>query len=683
MAIVVPIVSTFNDKGIQSANKQLGGFDKTVKNLAKSFAGIFAAQKVAAFFTASVKGAMADNKAQIQLAKSIRNTTNATSFQIAGVEDFIRTTQFSTGILDDNLRPALNRLVLATGDVTKSQDLLNLALDISAGTGRDLESVTTALSKAAGGQYTSLQRLGVGLSKSVLETKNLDTITGVLATKFSGQAAAAAQTFAGQMSILNVKAQEAQETIGFALIKAIERFAGPGGGVSKFGDSLIFVAEQLGFIIIGTAELTSRIYDLGTSFVDTAKKAGLLPKGFGLADIIPLIPILGSYITITRKTGEEVSELADINKLSGDRYQLMAEKVFGFKSATDSAIPSIEKASKAAKGLSDAQKAVINANIKLQDSVVNNLQDSLSSAESSLDSVTSKFNDLRDAISGSVTDVVDFGAAIETEDFLKTITAQADSAKTFADKVKQLIVLGLSERGIRELLDSGFEAGNLIADQLIAGGATIVNQVNTLLGSVQTVADAVGEFGAATFYQQGVTQGEALVAGIKFALESAKIELDRLRESLTDTTTTGAGGGTPGTTPGGTGAKTVVVKPGDSLARIAAANNVSLKSILDANAKFTTDPKYKGGSTIFSGTTVKIPKFAKGGIFNSPTIGMIGEAGPEAVVPLSGANSASMGATYNIVINAGVGTSGAQVGREIVDAIKKFEKTSGPVFASV
>lgn len=681
MAIVVPIVSTFNDKGIKNANKQIGGFDKTVKTLGKSVAGVFAVQKIASFFTASVKGAMADNKAQIQLAKSIRNTTNATSFQIAGVEDFIRATQFSTGILDDNLRPALNSLVLATSDVTKSQELLNLALDISAGTGRDLESVTTALAKAAGGQFTSLQRLGVGLSKSVLETKNLDTITGALATKFSGQAAAAAQTFAGQMAILNAKAQEAQETIGFAFIEAIQMFSGTGGAGKAFGDLLLVISDNIANLIVGIATVIKSVQDFTRSLEQS--NPTLFRYLEALGNVAVLIFKLGTLpLTFFNEAGEKTRDLAKTNKLAGDRYQLMAEKLYGFKSATDNVIPSIEKASKATKGLSDAQKAVINANIKLQESVVDNLQDSLSGAESSLDSVTSKFNDLRDAISGTVTDVVDFGAAIETEDFLKTITAQADSAKSFADKVKQLIVLGLSERGIRELLDSGFEAGNLIADELIAGGATIVNEVNTLLSAVQTVADTVGEFGAKTFYQQGVTQGEALVAGIKFALESAKLELDRLRESLTSTTKTGAIEDTiPGTTPSGTGAKTVVVKPGDTLGKIAAANNLSLKSILDANAKFTTDPKYKGGSTIFSGTTVKIPKFAKGGIVNSPTIGMVGEAGPEAIVPLSGSNSA-IGATYNIVVNAGIGTSGSQVGREIVDAIKKFEKTSGPVFAS-
>ena len=149
MAINIPIVSQYNPKGVNDASKSLGGFDKTVKTLGKSIAGVFAAQKVVSFFASSVKGAIEDQKAQIQLEKSIRNTTNATSQQINGLRDFISTTQFSTGVLDDQLRPALNRLVLSTGDVEKSQKLLTLALDVSAGTGKDLESVTTALSKAA------------------------------------------------------------------------------------------------------------------------------------------------------------------------------------------------------------------------------------------------------------------------------------------------------------------------------------------------------------------------------------------------------------------------------------------------------------------------------------------------------------------------------------------------------
>jgi len=646
VAINIPIVSQYNAKGVNDANKSLGGFDKTVRALGKSLVGVFAAKQAATFFASSIKGAMDDQRAQVQLEKSIRNTTNATSQQINGLRSFISTTQFSTGVLDDQLRPALNRLVLSTGDVEKSQKLLTLALDISAGTGKDLESVTTALSKAAGGQFTALQRLGVGLDKSVIATKDLDLITGILTNKFSGQAAAATQTFGGQVQLLNAYFQEAKETIGFAFIQAIESVVGQGGAADQIGKALVNIAEEIGYVIIGTITLTERMYDLGNSFVDSAKKAGLLPEGFGLADLIPLIPILGSYITITRETGKEVAALADTNKNAGDRYQLMAEKLYGFKSSADKTIPTIEKATKATKGLSDAQKAVINANIKLQDSIVNNLQTSLSSAENSLSAVTNKFEDLNNTISSSVTDVIDFGKAIETENFIEAITKQAQDATSFADKVKQLIVMGLSERGIRELLEAGFDAGSLIADQLIAGGTTVVQQINTLLDSVNVVAETVGRLGAETFYQQGIDQGNALVAGIKFALAGAQAELDKLRASLTAPVTTPiTTGKSTGTGSGKTGNISTVLPPdtsGFGLNRFA--------------------------------------RLAKGGIVMGPTNALIGEAGPEAVVPLSKAGSFG-GGTYNIVVNAGVGTNGAQVGQQIVEAIKKYERTSGQVFA--
>jgi len=649
MAIIVPIVSQWNPKGVNAANKSISSLDGITKKLGGTLATVFAAKQVVSFFAASVRGAMEDQKAQVQLERSIRNTTNATSAQISGLSNFIRETQFSTGVLDDQLRPALNRLVLATGDVEKSQKLLSLALDISAGTGRDLESVTSALSKAAGGQFTSLQRLGVGLSKTVLETKDLDTITGVLATKFSGQAAAAAQTFAGQVQILPAYFEDAKETIGFAFIRALENVSGPGGGAEKMGKALIMVAEEIGYVIIGTITLIDQVAKLGNSFLDTAKKAGLLPAGFGLKELIAAIPVLGAYITITRETGKEVSQLADTNKLSGDRYQLMAEKIYGFKTATDRTLPSLDKAEKATKKLSDAQKALIEANIKVQESVVNNLQNSLSKAESALDSVRGKFDDLRNTISGSVTDVVDFGAAIETENFLQAITSQAEKATTFADKIKQLIQLGLSERGIRELLDSGFEAGSLIADQLISGGSTIVNQVNTLLEAVNTVANTVGQLGAETFYQQGVQQGEALVAGIKASLEAARAELDRLRASLT--------------------APAAVPKTSTNTSGTKIQNTGKISTVLPP------DESGRYGLGRFS-------RLAKGGIVMGPTNALIGEAGPEAIVPLTGKTSKMMGATYNITVNAGIGTNGSQVGKDIVDAIKRYERSSGPVFAS-
>jgi len=645
VAINIPIVSQYNPKGVNDASKSLGGFDKTVKTLGKSIAGVFAAQKVVSFFASSVKGAIEDQKAQIQLEKSIRNTTNATSQQINGLRDFISTTQFSTGVLDDQLRPALNRLVLSTGDVEQSQKLLTLALDVSAGTGKDLESVTTALAKAAGGQYTALQRLGVGLNKSILESKDLDKITGALSNKFSGQAAAAAATFGGQIQILNAYFQDAKETIGFAFIQALELFSGQGGAAQKFGKALLDIADYLANVIVGIGATIRQVQDFGRNL--EANYPGLYRWVEALGNVAVLIFKLGTLpLNFFNEAGQKARDLAETNKAAGDRYQLMAEKLYGFKTATDKAIPTIDKATKAVKGLSDAQKAVINANIKIQESIVNNLETSLSSAENSLSAVTNKFEDLRDTISGSVTDIIDFGTAIETENFIDALNKQAKDATTFADKVKQLIVLGLNERGIRELLSAGYEAGSLIADQLIAGGTTVVNQINTLLDSVNIVAETVGRLGAETFYQQGVDQGNALVAGIKTSLEAARAELDRLRASLTAPVTTSVTTGkSTGTTIGNTGKISTVLPPDTS----------------------------GFGLNRFS-------RLAKGGVVLGPTNALIGEAGPEAVVPLSKAGNFG-GGTYNIVVNAGIGTNGAQVGQQIVEAIKKYERTSGQVFA--
>jgi len=669
VAINIPIVSQYNAKGVNDAKKSLSGFDNTVKALGKSLVSVFAAKQLVSFFASSIKGAADDAKAQVQLEKSIRNTSNATSQQINGLRSFIQTTQFSTGVLDDQLRPALNRLVLSTGDVEKSQKLLTLALDVSAGTGKDLESVTTALAKAAGGQYTALQRLGVGLDKSILATKDLDLITGILTNKFSGQAAAAAATFAGQMAILATKADEAREIIGFGLIRAFESFSGSGGAGSAFGDLLIKTANTISDFIIGTALTIKSIKELTSTFLDNHPVLLRFLQALGnvaklMLDLMPMT----AYAQAVSKLGKETkaNDLATQN--SADRYQLMAEKLYGVKSATDKTLPTIEKATKAVKGLSDAQKAVIDANIKLQDTIVNNLQTSLSSAENSLSSVTNKFEDLNSTISSSVTDVIDFGKAIETENFIEAITKQAQDATSFADKVKQLIVLGLSEAGIRELLNAGFDAGSLIADQLIAGGTTVVKQINTLLDSVNLVADTVGRLGAQTFYQQGVDQGNALVDGIKASLAAAQSELDRLRASLTAPASKAAAAVTTTDTPVATIFKTPVPKtiPGTSLTQ-AEVNKILNDPVAQASAA-----RYQA--------MANARRFANGGIVLGATNAIIGEAGPEAVIPLSGRNG-GMGQTFNIVVNAGVGTNGAQVGAQIVEAIKKFERTSGQVFA--
>ena len=326
------------------------------------------------------------------------------------------------------------------------------------------------------------------------------------------------------------------------------------------------------------------------------------------------------------------------------------------------------KADKLKIALQDLRQAAVDADQK----VVFNLNDSLRSAESQLDSAKSKFNDFKNAISGTVSGILDFGKAADESDFLEGLMQQAADATDFADKVKRLIQLGLSERGIQQVLDAGFEAGTRIADQLIAGGQTIINQVNELLNTVDAVAEAVGVLGAEEFYDAGVKQGEAIVNGILAALRDAQSKLVAAQ-------TAAASGAT--------------IMGYEGLGSRATGLYESIQGITDPKKqkRALTDfaralEQSKGRPAISSGELKSITekyRLAKGGIVLGPTNALIGEAGPEAVVPLSGANSArgALGTTYNITVNAGVGTDGAAVGRQIVEAIKKFERSSGQVFA--
>jgi hypothetical protein len=651
VAINVPIVSQWNPKGVNSATKSLGGLEGVAKKLGTTFAGVFATQKLASFFASSVKGALDDQRAQVQLANSIRNTTFATNLQIRELEQFILKTQFATGVTDEQLRPALNRLVLVTGDTTKSQKLLSLAMDVSAGTGKDLESVTAALAKAAGGQTTALSRLGVGLDKTILKSGDLDVITAALTSKFEGQAAAAAGTLAGKMKILTGRFEEAKEEIGYGLITAFDLLSDPNGAADQFGVAISDAGTNIGNFTVGVADLVLQMKTLTEEFIATAKASGYLPKDFNMSWIYSLIPVIPGVVAgfreITQR-GKEVTDELKSNQLaadlSADRYTLLAKSLGYVFPKQEKFGDIVEKTTKKVAELSDEIKALINANIKLQESVVNNLQSSLSSAESSLDSVKNKFQDFKDTISGSVTGIIDFSSALESGDFLKALLNQAQNATTFADKVKQLINMGLSENAIRHVLDAGYEAGSLIADQIIAGGTEVVNQVNTLLAAVESVAVSVGELGAATFYQQGVNQGEALVAGIRAALEAARAELDRLRASLT----------------------APVTATGNGSAKIP-------QSGLSTDSSFSRRSGTGYGMNDFS-------RLASGGIAMGPTFALIGEAGPEAVVPLNKAKGFG-GATYNIVVNAGLGANGNQIGRDIVEAITRYERNSGQVFA--
>ena len=224
---------------VDDLKKKLGEADKSVENnsskiseFGKKAAAAFAIAAAAAVAYAGklavdgVKAAIEDEQAQLRLANALRAATGATDGQIQATEDYISKTALAVGIADDQLRPAFQRLAVSTKDTAEAQKLLTLALDISQGSGKDLETVVSALGRAQDGNTTSLGRLGLGLSKAELSTLSFSQVQERLSDLYGGAASRNAETFQGRINRLKVAFDEAKETVGTFLLPIIERLIG-------------------------------------------------------------------------------------------------------------------------------------------------------------------------------------------------------------------------------------------------------------------------------------------------------------------------------------------------------------------------------------------------------------------------------------------------------------------------
>ena len=276
------------DKETKSFSSKLGS---ALKTGALAFAALGAAAGVAAIKIGvdAVKAAIEDEKAQVSLAQTLKNVTKATDAQVKATEDYIDKTARATGVADDQLRPSLDRLVRSTQDVTKAQKLQQLALDIAAGTGKDLATVTEALGKAYDGNLGALKRIGVPLDANIVATKDFDAAVIALSETFEGQADAAANTFAGRLARFKVAIDEAKESLGQALLPLLERFA-------KFATDVLAPALQgiidgltgkkksvvpsLGMFAEATNEGEEAGYNLGVALRELGSGLGSLAGAF-------------------------------------------------------------------------------------------------------------------------------------------------------------------------------------------------------------------------------------------------------------------------------------------------------------------------------------------------------------------------------------------------------------------
>jgi hypothetical protein len=270
-----------------------GSFTSALTGVGAAIAGAFAVEKIGQFFSESIAGAMQDEKSLVALAKAMDNVGLAS--QNAQAEGLIKSMSMQFGIADDQLRPAYQRLVTATRDVGESQRLLQTALDISAAGYTDLESAAKALSAASMGNFTALQRLKLPLDANTIAAKDFEGAIGQLNATVGGQAGAAAETYAGKMARLKVAVDEAKESIGYSLLRALDDVSNAMGGTNGFVGAIDASGQAVASFIDYQRELARNLAASTQGYDDNV--SALDNFGRVLNGVITILNYLGADVT--------------------------------------------------------------------------------------------------------------------------------------------------------------------------------------------------------------------------------------------------------------------------------------------------------------------------------------------------------------------------------------------------
>ena len=281
MALSIPIISEFDGKGIEKAVKEFkqleGAGAKAGFALKKAMVPALAVLGgLATGLGLATKAAVEDQKAQDLLAQQLRTSAGATDDVIKQNEAFISSLSMAKAVADDELRPALSNLVRSTGSVEAAQNLMSTALDISAATGKDLETVTMALGKAANGQTAALTKLDPSLKGVIDSESTLADITDALSASFGGAADVAAQSYEGRMKSIKIAMDETKESIGAALLPVLEKLLGILAPLAEWAQqnttAFLIIAGVIGSFAaaIVVANIAMKAYTIATQAVTAA-----------------------------------------------------------------------------------------------------------------------------------------------------------------------------------------------------------------------------------------------------------------------------------------------------------------------------------------------------------------------------------------------------------------------------
>ena len=281
-SLVVSAVSTWDGKALGKGTKQISAFEKGAKKVGATLAAAFSAQAIIKFGKEAAKAFIDDQKAASRLAQSVENLGLA--FETPRIERFISDLSAASGVADDQLRPSMQKLLQVTGSVTKSQELLTQALDISRGSGVEYETVVSDLSAAYLGNTKGLTKYATGLTKAELSAMSFADIQKELTSQFKGSNAQYLTTYSGKIEVLNNAANEAKETIGKGLVDSLSLLAGEGDTITPLADAMADFATYTSDAIYGVAVLVEKLKSLpGADFLTKNQK---FFKNFGTPSLV-------------------------------------------------------------------------------------------------------------------------------------------------------------------------------------------------------------------------------------------------------------------------------------------------------------------------------------------------------------------------------------------------------------
>ena len=529
--ILLPFVTTFDDKGVKQGKSSLASLAKSTIAPAISI-GLVVDQ-----LGKAVRAAAEDQKAQELLEVAVRNNTTANTDQIAEMEKAIGRMEMQKAVADDELRPALGNLVRATGDVTKAQDLLGLALDISAGTGRDLQSVTIALSRAQMGNFTALTRLGVPLNKTAIASKDLDAIQQDLALRFAGASDAAAKSADGGMKKLQIALDNTYEAVGYKLLPIISDYATVladlsgkalnaeeenskfGKAVNYLGRELLPVFKILPFINKQVSNYANNM-DNATTFTEDFIRVGRLQN-----------MNLSKETVVLKDNDKAQRENTDAKKKAKQAAKEYADTLRDrVQTSLDIVNDDLKKAQDEFDGVRDSMTSTFMGFASLSDAFRTNTeaidaeQDALkarSDAYTALD--LAKQGEDTEAIAKATLDLAEAEKAVNAATAKRSSTTtlgefqkQIAAAKKFGENLQFLIGHGLQQAGLAQLLNLGPVAGVEVTNDMIGGGTGSFWKFQESMAQLSGIASGIGlasanafmggNLGTATANQQAVNQ---------------------------------------------------------------------------------------------------------------------------------------------------------------------------------